>query len=434
MALSESGDARVVALVVPRTLVKAAKTAVSQAGWWGRGRITQLTGVDDDNDPPFLLPTTLPLSAAAADTDTADTAAVLRALGLAAHAGAIRVVPAAAADIAAGTRNSNPLSSAIAEFLHAHARTADTDTDVAALLASAPRRWSLYPPLALLPAGSFAAEPWPSFLSALSPTTTAHFYRALAHALSATHLALNAPILAASLLRLPHTTPLHGDLDGLWVTCIQNGIHQTWAPQHTMFSRGNLTEKTRVLGFPRVAAAQVADLYAGIGYFAFPYVAAGAARVWCWELSAWSCEALRRGAAMNGWGVVVVGAGAPVPELTADIRLVVFCEDNRMAGERLRAVGVRVRHVNLGLLPTSRGAWATALDVVDESGWVHVHENFAEGEQRERCAEVVDAFRRLEGERGREVVVVGGHVQRVKTFAPGVVHCVVDVRIGGEDV
>lgn len=424
MALSESGDARVVALIVPRTLVKAAKTAVSQAGWWGRGRITQLTGVDD-NDPPFVLPTTLPLSTAA---DVAD-AAVLRVLGLAAHTGTIRVVPADAANTA-DARNSNPLSSAIAEFLYAHAHT--TSTDVAGLLASAPRRWSLYPPLALLPAGSFAAEPWPSFLSALPPATTAHFYRALAHALSATHLALNAPIPATSLLRLPHTTPLHGELDGLWVTCTQNGIHQTWAPQHTMFSRGNLTEKTRVLGFPRVAAAHVADLYAGIGYFAFPYVAAGAARVWCWELSTWSCEALRRGAAMNGWGVVVVGAGAPVPELTADIRLVVFCEDNRMAGERLREVGVRVRHVNLGLLPTSKGAWGTALDVVDESGWVHVHENFAEGEQRERCAEVVDVFRRLEGERGREVV--GGHVQRVKTFAPGVVHCVVDVRIGGEDV
>lgn len=198
-----------------------------------------------------------------------------------------------------------------------------------------------------------------------------------------------------------------------------------------MFSRGNMREKTRVLrALPDVAGAHVADLFAGIGYFAFSYVAAGAARVWCWELNTWSAEALRRGAAANGWGVVVVGAGEAAPRVLAEeVRLVVFCEDNKAAVGRLRALGVRVRHVNLGLLPSSRGAWETALGVLDERGWIHVHENVAEAEVAERAGEVADAFRALEGERGRAVACV--HVERVKTFAPGVVHCVVDVRIGG---
>ncbi|KAL0634288.1 S-adenosylmethionine-dependent methyltransferase [Maublancomyces gigas] len=412
MALPE--NPRVVALIVPRTLVKAAKTAVAEAGWWGRGRIEPLAGLGDD--PAFTLPTTLPHAADSADS--ADSA--LRALGLTAYVGAIRVVSADAAP--ARTNAPNALTAAITAFLRAHA----APSSIPALLASAPRRWSLYPPLALLPANAFSIVPWPAFLSALSPAFLARFHRSLAHALSATHLAINAPIPSTSTLRLPHLTPLHGEFTTLWSTVTQNQIHQTWAPLHTMFSRGNITEKARVLGFPDVRGAHIADLYAGIGYFAFSYVAAGAARVWCWELSPWSVEALRRGAGMNGWGVVVVGAGEPVGEVADEVRLVVFCEDCAAAGERLRGRG-KVRHVNLGLLPTSRGGWGTALEVVADGGWVHVHENVGEGEV-DGCAGVVEeGLRELEG-RGREVVAVG--VERVKTFAPGVVHCVVDVRIG----
>lgn len=150
-----------------------------------------------------------------------------------------------------------------------------------------------------------------------------------------------------------------------WVSTKQNGITQTWAPRWTMFSRGNIKEKARLLSFHddnddnnedkdddddqativvkenatqrpvmtdsqeekrnheyqdqrnnnrrahRVVPAErradglVVDLYAGIGYFAFCYAALGF-RVLCWELNAWSVEGLRRGAEANGWGVRVV--------------------------------------------------------------------------------------------------------------------------------
>jgi tRNA wybutosine-synthesizing protein 2 len=46
--------------------------------------------------------------------------------------------------------------------------------------------------------------------------------------------------------------------------------------------------------------------------------------------------------------------------------------------------------------------------------------------------EVVRAFEGLEKERGGRRGVVCEHVERVKTFAPGVMHCVFDIRIGGE--
>jgi tRNA wybutosine-synthesizing protein 2 len=130
----------------------------------------------------------------------------------------------------------------------------------------------------------------------------------------------------------------------LWVATRQNGIAQVWAPRWTMFSRGNVKEKGRLLAFhddggqqdapplgedgveaqrrrrrrAAVAAALppqtrgeawAVDLYAGIGYFAFSYARLGM-RVLCWELNAWSVEGLRRGARANGWGVRVVRFGA----------------------------------------------------------------------------------------------------------------------------
>lgn len=202
---------------------------------------------------------------------------------------------------------------------------------------------------------------------------------------------------------------------------------------YTMFSRGNITEKARVLTFPDIAGRTVVDLYAGIGYFAFSYAKAGAATVWCWEINPWSCEALLRGAVENGWSVKLVRGGEEVQrEDVEGVGIVVFMEDNVAAGRRVERMGgeEEVRHVNLGLLPTSRGSWGTAVRVLGRRGWVHVHGNVGAGEVEGWGEEVVGEFGALDG---REVRCV--HVEEVKTFAPGVVHCVLDLYIGeGEDV
>jgi len=185
-----------------------------------------------------------------------------------------------------------------------------------------------------------------------------------------------------------------------------------------MFSRGNIREKARVLGFPGVAGAEVADLYAGIGYFVFCYLKAGARRVWCWEVNPWSVEALQRGCGMNGWSVKVVRG----EEWTDNGEsVVVFEESNEFAVGRM--AGRKVGHVNMGLLPTSRGAYATAVRLLEEGGWAHVHENVGEGEVEEKRRSVVEEFERLSGGSMK-----CDHVERVKTFAPGVVHCVFDVH------
>ncbi|KAJ4515618.1 S-adenosylmethionine-dependent methyltransferase [Exophiala dermatitidis] len=138
------------------------------------------------------------------------------------------------------------------------------------------------------------------------------------------------------------SNPTRRDFDeAFWTSVSQHrGITQCWAPLYTMFSRGNVSEKARILGldtspstaestpatksasqsqiqchFPGLTSAElgqplstidVMDFYVGIGYFAFCYLARGVRRVWGWDINPWSIEGLRRGCEKNGWSCLVV--------------------------------------------------------------------------------------------------------------------------------
>ncbi|KAH7007870.1 S-adenosyl-L-methionine-dependent methyltransferase [Macrophomina phaseolina] len=380
------------------------------------------------------------------------------------------------------------------------------------LTADLPSTYSIYPPLLLLPAHTFHRPAWTT-LTATHPLTSTVFTTLFTHVathLGVTHIAVNAPIAPSTNHHSSHTTteaeepatepqlkeeeggggggdggeqqenilrsptslhPLHGSFGprlapthaptpndfaaAFWCSARQNGIAQTWAPLYTMFSRGNVKEKARVLALPSVHTAiragqegrgqgcAAVDLYAGIGYFAFSYRKAGVRRVLGWEINPWSVEGLRRGAAANGWRVGVVGEGVEgtegdVERAAREKDLVVFLESNARAAERVEGLRARgaplppVRHVNAGLLPSSRGAWETAVRVLDPwlGGWVHLHENFGEGEVGARAAEVVTEVRKIwVGDGEGEDAVRLEHVEKVKTYAPGVLHCVLDIWI-----
>jgi tRNA wybutosine-synthesizing protein 2 len=312
-----------------------------------------------------------------------------------------------------------------------------TPSNPSTLLSTFPKRWTLYPPLILLPNSSFSTAEWKQYLSSLPDAIRSLFYAKLTSTLKGTHLAINAPILS-TVLRSPQITPLHGNFGpvvltnptpadfeaAFWVTSTQNGIKQTWAPIYTMFSRGNMSEKTRILEFPGVKGEEVADLFVGIGYFAFSYLKAGAKRVWGWDLNGWSVEGLKRGAHMNGWSCIVNNDGGQ-DDVGQDARLVVFNEDNGGAVERLGKLGVSVRHVNLGLLPSSQLAWKTATEILDpRGGWIHVHGNCKDNEIYAWSEDVVKQLQGLFD--GTWKVDVVKQFQ-VKGFAPGIGHWVLDL-------
>ncbi|KAI0133325.1 S-adenosyl-L-methionine-dependent methyltransferase [Hypoxylon sp. NC0597] len=387
----------------------------------------------------------------------------------------------------------NPIEAAITSWLHSYAPVQQSQLRLEELVAQAPRRWIVYEPMVLLPAGSFDVGVWKELLLDLSAEQTDTLWVQILAEISKrtggthlTHLAVNEGIPAAlhhkateehghnveiakdlhtheNLLRSPTgLRVLHGDFGpvsdddpapdfdrAFWVSTRQNGVFQTWAPRWTMFSRGNIKEKARLLDFRSrhmengvvlLEDAWAVDLYAGIGYFTFSYAKLGM-RVLCWELNPWSVEGLRRGAQENGWSVRVVkdesDLALPMEELLrGGERIVVFLEDNRHAARRIKELNgldMNILHVNCGLLPTSDASWKDAWDIAarskGEEAWLHLHENVGVADIEKRREEIEQYFLGLAREDGNDKTARVEHTELVKTFAPGVWHCVFDLYI-----
>ena len=189
------------------------------------------------------------------------------------------------------------------------------------LIAQAPTRHTIYEPLVVLPQGSFSSPLWTAVLSEsiTDPGLTRRLWEDILQRLSKsrgrplTHLAVNegippvqvhkdeSRVPVANIIRAPGAlrillgdfgpaeatvNPSEDDfMRALWVTTKQVGFQQTWAPRWTMFSRGNVKEKERILTFHTNPATEArgeisfatrrdvwtVDMYAGIGYFTFAY-------------------------------------------------------------------------------------------------------------------------------------------------------------------
>lgn len=373
-------------------------------------------------------------------------------------------------------RRSNPIQAAIETWF---ASLPVTDPAVeeswrSNLLSTAPKRYTIYEPLALLPAGSFTNPAWLAVLQSHGEKTCSLLWSLILKELSkdgrgtVTHLAINEGIPLRkdgdgeeeNVRRSPSgLRMLSGDFgpsdvrgeqptamefeDALWVGTKQNGIHQTWAPRWTMFSRGNIKEKARLLDFGsrRAKDCWAVDLYAGIGYFTFSYASLGM-RVLCWEINPWSVEGLRRGAAANRWSIKVIqGDDLTQPlehHLAGHEQIIVFLESNEEALRRvkeLQGMGLAhvIEHINCGFLPTSAPIWKPALEIAHLSSgdktWLHLHENVGVHDIESRRQAVQVKFDEWCAAEGSARIPVAGHVEQVKTFAPGVWHCVFDVHI-----
>lgn len=363
--------------------------------------------------------------------------------------------------------------------------------EVSKILSHSHWSYTVYPPLLLLPRHTLSSPLWLDLTSTTLKPLLPTLYTLLCTTFKVTHIAINAPIPALSpspseelettetqespnILRAPHLLqPLYNNfgpshplnnipspsdfLAEFWCTSRQNTIWQTWAPRYTMFSRGNISEKARLLNLESLTAAglggkspretSAVDLYAGVGYFAFSYAKRGVGNVLCWEINPWSIEGLRRGAEMNGWSVKIFQKeveGAQEIEEEKEMNgydnLTVYFESNEHSARRIDTIRGSIppiRHVNCGFLPTSQQSWATAAQALDpiQGGWIHVHENISTRSFNHRQTEIVDIFKELvvsthrRGGLGSQWTVECVHFEQVKNFAPGVVHCVLDIAI-----
>lgn len=395
----------------------------------------------------------------------------------------------------------NSVSIAVTEWFNQnHSELSALGASVDTLVTEAPKRWVIYEPVILLPSGSFTTPTWRETLADISQDCRGHLWSIILREIGqgtrepTGYLAINDGIPQTvtthsntkgasaqreeNILRSPTGLRiLHGDFgppevrgqtlssedlaQAVWASTTQNRIRQTWAPRWTMFSRGNVKEKARLLAFhqppkplqdksqpemphrvrTRAALARTwaVDLYAGIGYFVFCYAKLGM-RVICWEINPWSVEGLRRGAHANGWSVKVIKDKdllRPTTELVSgEDTIVVFLENNQEAARRVRELralsfDLEVSHVNCGLLPRSDDSWEAARDILGEDGdgWLHLHKNVSVTDVEHRKGEIQKLFDTWNDRGGDERFAKVEHVELVKTFAPDVWHCVFDVYI-----
>lgn len=316
------------------------------------------------------------------------------------------------------------------------------------LLQCLPLRYTLYTPLVLFNYSrqrSFDRPEWKRFFQDGGEKLKKAYFGELLETLfpqDVTHVAINMPIVETDVMRRPfNISPLYGELispqlqlnDQLWdhpetsdfantVWChtTQNGIQQFWAPLFTMFSRGNIKEKKRVLDtFPDIQGNDVVDLYAGIGYFTLSYLKRGARNVFCFELNPWSVEALRRGLEANKFD----------PN-----RCHIYNESNETCIRRIQehSVDLRVRHINLGLLPSSEPGWPLALAIIAlnkslSTVTLHIHENVHIDALNDGTF-VSNTLRKLKTLNG-SYRYAKSHLEKIKTFAPDVWHICLDVDV-----
>ncbi|KAL3229140.1 tRNA wybutosine-synthesizing protein 2 [Nakaseomyces bracarensis] len=339
------------------------------------------------------------------------------------------------------------------DFLRRHGVDSGTVTD---LVLHLPQKYTVFTPLLLFNYSkekSFLHGPWSKLSQEVRTQYFAELIDTLFRSQRITHVATNMPIIESDIMRRPfNLVPLYGEkfrtmeqdrdndslwdspttedfLNALWCHVTQNGIEQSWAPLFTMFSRGNIKEKKRILdSFQDIEGNDVIDMYSGIGYFTLSYLKRGARNVFAFELNPWSTEGLRRGLVANKF---------------SKNRCHIYNESNEMCLARLRQfIGLedsptlRIRHINLGLLPSSTASWPLALQCCEyqrsllpdwEKTTLHIHENVHIDllDSKEFIHSTVHTLNKL----NPSFHYSPTHLEKIKTFAPDIWHICLDVDV-----
>jgi tRNA wybutosine-synthesizing protein 3 len=156
----------------------------------------------------------------------------------------------------------------------------------------------------------------------------------------------------------------------------------------------------------------IVDLYCGVGYYTIPFLLHGkASHVHACEWNPNSLLAIREN---------LRKAGSDVTS-----RCTVYAGDNNESALLLPSIADRVC---LGLLPSSVGGWPLAVIVLKPTGGImHVHENVRDTEVECWTASTCAYFEEKFAAAGKPCIVSCRHTERVKSYAPHILHIVVDL-------
>lgn len=270
-----------------------------------------------------------------------------------------------------------------------------------------PSKWEALGNLIVLPVDAFANGAWIEALGGATKAQANQLWAAVAHALGGARLARQDHI-SDNELRSPRVEMLAGE--STWVEFSDYGVHFGFDASKVMFSSGNVTERHRI-GSIDMEGETVVDAYAGAGYYTLPMlVRSQAGHVHACEMNPASIEGLKWAAAKNG----------------VEDQLSVHEGDNQATLPKL--VGVADR-CHLGLLPSSEAVWQHALACLKPTGgWLHVHMNVEKEKVQSWSDETVQKLDEMAHVLGRNWSIEAKHIERVKSYSPGVLHVVLDVQ------
>ena len=269
-----------------------------------------------------------------------------------------------------------------------------------------PTKWERLGDLVILPEDAFSTVQWNEVLSHADEAQKTNLWQAVAQSLGGARLARQAQILD-NIIRSPQVSVLHGD--SAWVEFSDYGVQFGFDAEHVMFSSGNVTERHRI-GSMDMSGEIIVDAYAGTGYYTLPMlVRSNAAHVHACELNPASIAGLQWGANANG----------------VEEKLTVHEGNNQDTLPSLKGLADRC---HLGLLPSSEAVWAHALACLKPTGGaLHIHMNVEKERIEEWRADTIETLEMLAKDAGRAWNITSVHVERVKSFSPGVIHVVLDV-------
>lgn len=185
----------------------------------------------------------------------------------------------------------------------------------------------------------------------------------------------------------------------------ENGIRYKLDPQKVMFSSGNMDERIRMATISNKSET-VVDLFAGIGYFTLPIaVYSKPKKIFACEKNSVAYNYLRQNIVLNN-----------VTNIVEPLK-----GDNRNIAPKDVA-----DRVVMGYLDNTHKFLPTAFDCLkDCKGIIHYHEKIPEDkfpyEPLKKIQNVADKY-------GRKVKLLKH--EHVKSYAPGISHYVLDIKIG----
>ena len=282
------------------------------------------------------------------------------------------------------------------------------DSDLSGLIANLPQKWELFGDLAIIPNSVINNSQWQDFFRSITQEQEREIWQIIAQALRVDRLARQDKI-ATDMMRTSQVKMLLGHSGEVEINDF--GVKFWLDVTKVMFSSGNVTERHRI-GDMDMSEEIIVDAFAGIGYYTLPMlVRSNAQHVYACEINPNSIQALQNGAKLNN----------------VEKRLTILEGDNLSTMQQVYSLADRV---HLGILPSSKKTWQSAINCLKPSGGkLHIHMNVEEEKIEDFVTYCSDSIAKLAKQLGREGIVSVEHVEKVKWYAPRIRHIVIDISV-----